>query len=81
VEKAVIFIGIFTSHLMLNSNVYIYKKTTMVAVYLHEEILETSRPAGEIQFMGKSQPFYAKIRTALLTAIPVYPQVPLKMRY
>lgn len=48
------------------------------AVYLHKEVLQTSKPPDQIQFIGKSQPFLLQVREELVRELPAYPGLPLR---
>jgi acetoin utilization deacetylase AcuC-like enzyme len=49
------------------------------AVYLHPETVLTSKPAEQITFAGRSQPYFSQVRQALAGALAAeYPSLPLR---
>ncbi len=48
------------------------------AIYLHPEIVATSKPVDQIEFMGHSVPHFSRVRAALEAQVTEYPQLPLR---
>jgi acetoin utilization deacetylase AcuC-like enzyme len=48
------------------------------ATYLHSEVMQTSRPATEIEWMGHSHPYFSRVREELARALDAYPALPVR---
>ena len=55
---------------------YDSKSVKPVATYLHPETFETSRPRGDITFIGQSLPYYDSVRERTAAALSEYPSLP-----
>lgn len=48
------------------------------AIYLHTQVVETSRPVDQIRFVGHSLPYFSLVRQELEKALSDYPALPVR---